>query len=347
LHRQRGRLRLLLLTLLAFSYPIPARADSPVLAGVAGPGINLTYAYLAQDAGLWRKHGLNIKLLLFESGSTLAQVARSGEIKIAINSAPTTIAARAQGADSIIVAAAVNTLPYSLVAAKGITSWDQLKGKRVGISRFGSGTDTAIRLVCKKFGLDPAKDLTILQGGTQPTRLQALAAGAIDATLVSPPLDFVAKKQGWSIVVNIAQLGIPYPQLVIETTDRLNRDNPKLVKDFLKGFVETIYYAARFKDETKKTIMKHLRISDPEILDATYESFIKVTDYSAEPSLEGIRNAIDEVALRVPAVKNKKPQYFVDMRFLKELQSEKFFKQLENPSSYSETASPARIEVSR
>jgi len=79
-------LRLLLLTLLAFSYPIPARADSPVLAGVAGPGINLTYAYLAQDAGLWRKHGLNIKLLLFESGSTLAQVARSGEIKIAINS---------------------------------------------------------------------------------------------------------------------------------------------------------------------------------------------------------------------------------------------------------------------
>ena len=318
-----------------------------MLAGVAGPGINLTYAYLAQDAGLWQKHGLNIKLLLFESGSTLAQVARSGEIKIAINSAPTTIAARAQGADSIIVAAAVNTLPYSLVAAKGITSWDQLKGKRVGISRFGSGTDTAIRLVCKKFGLDPAKDLTILQGGTQPTRLQALAAGAIDATLVSPPLDFVAKKQGWSIVANIAQLGIPYPQLVIETTDRLNRDNPKLVKDFLKGFVETIYYAARFKDETKKTIMKHLKISDPEILEATYESFIKVTDYSAEPNLEGIRNAIDEVALRVPAVKNKKPQDFVDMRFLKELHSEKFFKQLENPSFYSETASPARIEVFR
>jgi NitT/TauT family transport system substrate-binding protein len=347
LHRQRGRLRLLLLTLLAFSYPIPAHADSPVLAGVAGPGINLTYAYLAQDAGLWRKHGLNVKLLLFESGSTLAQVARSGEIKIAINSAPTTIAARAQGADSIIVAAAVNTLPYSLVAAKGITRWDQLKGKRVGISRFGSGTDTAIRLVCKKFGLDPAKDLTILQGGTQPTRLQALAAGAIDATLVSPPLDFVAKKQGWSIVVNIAQLGIPYPQLVIETTDRLNRDNPKLVKGFLKGFVEAIYYSAKYRDETKRVITKYLKISDPEILDATYESFIKVTDYSAEPSLEGIRNAIDEVALRVPAVKNKKPQDFVDMRFLKELQSERFFKQLENPLFYSETASPARIEVSR
>jgi NitT/TauT family transport system substrate-binding protein len=330
LHHQRRRLRLLLLSLLAFSYPVTARAESPVLAGVAGPGINLVYAYLAQDTGLWRKYGVDVKLLLFESGSTLAQVARSGEIKIAINSAPTTIAARAQGADSIIVAAAVNTLPYSLITAKGITSWDQLKGKRIGISRFGSGTDTAIRLICKKFGLDPAKDLIILQGGTQPTRLQALLAGALDATLVSPPLDFIAKKQGWSVLINVAQLGIPYPQLVIETTDRLNHDNPKLVKGFLKGFVEAIYYSARFKNETKKVITKYLKISDPEILDATYESFIKVTDYSAEPNLDGIRNAIDEVALRVPAAKTKKPQEFVDMRFLKELQSETFFKQLEN-----------------
>ena len=301
-----------------------------MLAGVAGPGINLAYAYLAQETGLWKKHGVDIKLLLFESGSTLAQVARAGEIKIAINSAPATIAARAQGADSIIVAAAVNTLPYSLVTAKGITSWDQLKGKRIGISRFGSGTDTAIRLICKKFGLDPAKDLIVLQGGTQPTRLQALSAGAIDATLVSPPLDFVAKKQGWPVLMNIAQLGIPYPQLVIETTDRLNRDNPKLVKGFLKGFVEAIYYGAKFRDETKRVITKYLKISDPEILDATYESFIKVTDYNAEPNLDGIRNAIDEVALRVPAAKTKKPQDFVDMRFLKELQSETFFKQLEN-----------------
>jgi NitT/TauT family transport system substrate-binding protein len=330
LHHQRRRLRLLLLSLLAFSYPVTARAESPVLAGVAGPGINLVYAYLAQDTGLWRKYGVDVKLLLFESGSTLAQVARSGEIKIAINSGPTTIAARAQGADSIIVAAAVNTLPYSLITAKGITSWDQLKGKRIGISRFGSGTDTAIRLICKKFGLDPAKDFIILQGGTQPTRLQALLAGALDATLVSPPLDFIAKKQGWSVLINVAQLGIPYPQLVIETTDRLNHDNPKLVKGFLKGFVEAIYYSARFKNETKKVITKYLKISDPEILDATYESFIKVTDYSAEPNLDGIRNAIDEVALRVPAAKTKKPQEFVDMRFLKELQSETFFKQLEN-----------------
>ena len=134
------------LAALILAAPLPARAQKPVMIGVAGPAVNLTYAYLTQDAGLWRKHGVDARVVLFESGSTLAMVARSGEVSFAINSGPTVIAARTQGADSVMVAVMVNTLPYSLVTAKGITTWNQLRGKRVGISRFGSGTDTAIRL---------------------------------------------------------------------------------------------------------------------------------------------------------------------------------------------------------
>lgn len=309
--------------------PFSAHADAPLMVGVAGPAISLTYAFVAQDAGLWKKHGLDARVIVFEAGSTLAQVARSGEIKFAVNSGPTTIAARTQGADSVIVAAAVNKLPYSLVTAKGITKWSDLKGKKVAISRFGSGTDTAIRLVSKKFGLDPAKDFVLLQGGTQPSRLQALAAGAIDATLVSPPLDLTAKKQGYPILVNIADLGFFYPQLVVETTDRFNRESPRVVKSFLKGFIEGVYYVAAHKEETKKIITKYLKTSDPEILEATYQSFMQVTDYGANPNIEGIRNAIDEVAQRVPAAKAKKPEDFIETRFLRELEAEGFFKQLQ------------------
>jgi NitT/TauT family transport system substrate-binding protein len=241
---------------LTFSFlkPVWAQTNKSLLAGVAGPAISLTYAFVTQDVALWEKHGLDARVVVFEAGSTLAQVARSGDVKFAINSGPTTIAARTQGADSVIIAAMVNTLPYSLVVAKGITKWSDLKGKKIAISRFGSGTDTAIRLVCKKFGLDPAKDIIILQGGTQPSRLQALAAGAIDGTLVSPPLDLTAKKQGYPILVNIAELGIPYPQLVIETTDRFNRESPQAVRSFLKGFIEGVHYVATHKEETKKII---------------------------------------------------------------------------------------------
>ncbi|MGZ9256466.1 MAG: ABC transporter substrate-binding protein [Candidatus Binatia bacterium] len=331
-HHHRLSLQALLTLLLALVMPYQARADKPVMIGVASPAVNLIYAYLAQDAGLWRKYGIDARVILFESGSTLAQVARSGEVSFAINSGPTTIASRTQGADTIMVAATVNTLPYSVVAAKGITTWNQLKGKRVGISRFGSGTDTAMRLVVKRYGLDPVKDLVILQGGTQPSRLQAVLAGSLDATLVSPPLDLTAKKQGLSILVNIADLGIPYPQLVIETSERFNREQPLLVKNFLKGFIETAHYAAAHKEETKKTITKYLKTNDLEILEATHKSFLQVTDYSGMPSIEGIRNAMDEVAARVPAVKNKKPEDFVDTRFLKELEKEGFFKQFQKKS---------------
>ena len=323
---------MLVFLVLITAYPCQVIADSPMIAGVAGPSVNMIYAYVPQDAGLWKKHGLDVRMVLFEAGSTLAQVARAGEVKFAVNSGPTTIASRTQGADSVIIAISVNTLPYSLVTAKGITKWADLKGKKIGISRFGSGTDTAIRLVCKKFGLDPAKDLVIIQGGTQPSRLQALIAGSLDATLVSPPLDLKAKQQGLTILVNIAELAIPYPQLVIETTDRFARENPRAVKNFLKGFLEGVYYTASHKDETKKLITKYLKESDPEILEATYQSFIQVTDYSANPNLDGLRNAIEEVGTRVPAAKSKKPEDFIDTRFLKELEKEGFLKQFQKRS---------------
>jgi ABC-type nitrate/sulfonate/bicarbonate transport system substrate-binding protein len=155
-----------------------------------------------------------------------------------------------------------------------------------------------------------------------------LAAGAIDATIISPPLDITAKKQGYPILVNIADLGIPYPQQVIETTDAFTRENPRAAKNFLKGFIEGVRYATTHKEETKKVMTKYLKTTDPEILEATYQSFVQVTDQSGYPNLDGIRNAMDEVAQRVPVVKGKKPEDFINTRFLKELEKEGFLKQI-------------------
>lgn len=322
----------LTLLLLVGTYPLSAQANSPLMTGVAGPAINLVYALLTKDAGLWQKHGLDARVVVFESGSILAQAALSGEVKFSISSGPATIASRVQGADTIILAAMVNTLPYSIVAAKNITRWDQLKGKKIAVSRFGSGTDTAVRMVLKKYGLDPVKDVVILQVGTQPARIQALAAGVIDATIVSPPLDFQAKKQGYQILVNIADLKIPYPQLVVESTERYVKENRQTVKSFLKGFIEGVHYAANRKNETKKIMTKYLKTVDPEILDIAYQNFLETTDYSGRPNLDGIRNAMDEVAARVPAVKSRKPEEFVDTRILRELEKEGFFKQFQKKS---------------
>ncbi len=206
----------------------------------------------------------------------------SGEAKMSVTSGPVTIASRTQGGDAIGIASCVNTPPYSIVAAKGITRWDQLKGKRIAMSRFGSGTDTSLRLVLRKFGIAANKDLIVLQLGTEPSRYQALLAGKIEATIISPPLDLMAKKDGFNILVNIPDLGIPYRQQTVETSDRFIREHPQTVKNFLKGFIEGVHFAANNKEHTQKAILKYLQTSsDPEILEATYQSYLQVTDYAS------------------------------------------------------------------
>jgi len=149
------------LGLALFASPVALLAIEQPIVGIAGPAINMIYAFVARDAGLFQKYGVDPKLVIFDSGSVLAQAALAGDAKISVTSGPVTIASRSQGADAILVASCVNTPPYSIVAAKNITRFEQLKGKRIAMSRFGSGTDTSLRLVLRKFGLDPHKDLMV------------------------------------------------------------------------------------------------------------------------------------------------------------------------------------------
>jgi NitT/TauT family transport system substrate-binding protein len=314
--------------LLLSPFSLPAQTQTTVVVGVAGMSAALIHPFVARDAGLFQKHGIDARLVLFEGGSLLAQAAMAGEVKFSVTSGPVTIASRSAGADTIAVAGYINTLPYNLVTAKGITSLEQLKGKKIAISRFGSNTDTAVRLLLEKVGLNPAKDVTIVQVGAQPTRFQALVAGTIEATIIAPPFDITAKKQGYNVLVNLADLSIPYPQQVVETTDRFIRENPQAVKNFLKGFIAGIHYGLTNKEGAKKIMAKYLKITDPEIMEATYASYAQTTDRRAFPNMQGFRYAVEELARRVPAAKDNKAEDFVNMRFLNELEKEGFFKEL-------------------
>ena len=313
--------------LLLSPLPLPAQTQTPVVVGVAGMSASLIHPFVARDAGFFQKYGIDARLVLFEGGSLLAQAAMAGEVKFSVTSGPVTIASRSAGADTIVVAGYINTLPYNLVTAKNITSLEQLKGKKIAISRFGSTTDTAVRLLLEKVGVNP-KDVTIIQMGAQPSRFAALVAGTLDATIIAPPFDITARKQGYNVLVNLAELGIPYPQQVIETTDRVIKENPLLVKNFLKGFIAGIHYGLTNKEGAKKIIAKYLKVADPEILEATYASYVQTTDRRAFPNIEGFRYGLEEVAKRLPAAKDKKPEDFINMRFLNELEKEGFFKEL-------------------
>jgi len=301
---------------------------NPIVVGVGGLAGNLIHPFVSKDAGFFQKYGVDARLVLFQGGTLLTQAAMSGDVKISIAAGTATIASRSQGADSIIVSCYMNTLDYSLVAAKGITHWQQLKGKRIAISRFGSSTDTAVRLVLEKLGMSPERDVVIVQIGAQPTRFQALVAGSVDATIIAPPFDVTAKRQGYPILVSMFEQGIAYPHGVIETTDRFVNENPQLIKNFLKGFIAGIQYGFTNKEGTKRVMAKYLNMTDPEILEATYQTYLQTTDRRTWPNLTGMRFAVEEVAKRVPSVKGKKAEEFINTKFLDELEREGFFKEL-------------------
>jgi NitT/TauT family transport system substrate-binding protein len=322
--------RLLVFWLLVLSLPSHsfAQALTPVPVGIAGLNNNTIHSYISRDTGLFRKYGVDAKLVVFQAGSLLAQASMAGEVKISMIAGPVSIASRSAGSDSVIVAALINTVPYKMIVAKGISRSDQLKGKRIGISRFGSSTDTAVRLFLAKFALSADKDVVIVQAGEQSNRFAALVAGTIDATIVGVPLDITAQKQGYPVLADLAQLQIPYPQAIVETTDRIIRDEPQLVKSYLKGLIAGIHYGVTNPERTKAILDQYVKIKNPEFLEATYQDYVHITDPKAYPNMEGIRFALEEVAKRLPAAKTRKPEEFVNLRFLQELEREGFFKEL-------------------
>ena len=307
---------------------LSAQSLTAVPVGIAGLNNNTIHSYVSRDTGLFRKYGVDARLVVFQAGSLLAQASMAGEVKISMVAGPVTIASRAAGSDSIIIGALINTLPYKMIVAKGITRSDQLKGKKIGISRFGSSTDTAVRLFLAKFALNADKDVVLVQAGEQANRFAALAGGTIDATIVGVPLDVTAQKQGFPVLADLAQQQIPYPQAIVETTDRLIREEPQLVKNYLKGLIAGIHYGITHPDPTKAILDKYVKIKNPEFLSATYQDYVQITDPKAYPNIEGIRLALEEVAKRSSAAKGKKPEEFVNLRFLQELEKEGFFREL-------------------
>ena len=167
-----------------------------------------------------------------------------------------------------------------------------------------------------------------MQAGEQANRFAALAAGTIDATIVGVPLDITAQKQGFPVLADLAQQQIPYPQAIVETTDRLIREEPQLVKNYLKGLIAGIHYGITHPEPTKAILDKYVKIKNPEFLSATYQDYVQITDPKAYPNIEGIRVALEEVAKRSPGAKGKKSEEFVNLRFLHELEKEGFFRDL-------------------
>ena len=293
--------------------------------GYSGTGLNNYVLEMGRRAGLFRKNGLDLEIVYVNSGSLLNQALIAGTFDISFSQGSEAMMAKLRGADMRITAVVANRFNHVYLTAPAITSIKQLKGKKVAVSRFGSGSHFQSNLALKEGGLDPEKDVTILQIGNSAARMAAILSGTVDGTIMAA--DFVpkAKKEGFNIVADLADTKIEYPFLSLNFMGSYIDHNLKMVKALIKGMSESIRVLQTDSAAAKAVVRTVLRTDDVDTIEYATMRSIRVLDRRPFPTVAGIQTVLDELG-KEPKAKSMKFEDFVDLRALRALEQEGVFK---------------------
>ena len=285
--------------------------------------------WIAEEVGLFRKYELDFQLVYISSSPMVTAALLSGDGEVAINGGEGIIRAFLQGAtDLVFVASAKNTLTHSILAKPEIKKPEDLKGKKLGVSRLGSNSHYFVIQALRQYGMEPA-DVNFIQTGGQVENLLALFNGAVDAaTMTGPSGGTKAIAQGFRYVVYGPELHIPFAAATLVTRRSLMRARGPVVEKFVRVMAEAVKIMFADKELTYKVLGKQLRISDRKILDAAYDEEIKVMEPRLEFKTEAFQAILDETAKVDPRAKKIKPQDLIDRRYLDGLEKSGFFDKL-------------------
>ena len=316
----------LLAVVVAVGAPAEAQDLKRIKIGYPAVSYNQVHIWVAKDAGLFKKQALDVEVIFFRGGQMATQALVAGDPPIV--NIGTVVQAGLQGHDVVLIASSESAYNYSVVARPGVARIEQLKGKRLGVSGFGSASHNAALILFKKFNLEPNKDVAVVVAGPTMERLAAVDAGRIDATILTPSEMPRARKQGLVEVYDMLDLGIEVQGNGFATSRSFIRSNREIALSALKGYVEALFYIPRNREETRRITAKYMRTTDPEVLDATYDWFVKRVSKKPYPTLRGIQYLLDEVASKLPNAKSAKPEQFVDLSLLQQLEREGFFTEM-------------------
>jgi NitT/TauT family transport system substrate-binding protein len=296
--------------------------------GYSAQAGSLAPIWITKEAGIFKKHGLDVELIFIPGGPTAVAALLSGEVPVTVVGGPAVVTSNLAGSDLVMIAGIVNTFAFQIVTVKPITSYQQLKGKRLGVNRFGASPDVAARFALKHMGIDP-KEITILQLGEQSTRLTAMMAGQLEAAVFLPPITTMAQKQGMNVLLDLAELGAEFQITGLGSSQKFLTQHRSTAIKFMQAFVEGIRYYKTHKPESVKAIAKYMKINDMEAVSATYDYFApKIVPQKPYPSLKGIKALIDLAANDKPELRSLSPERFVNTSILKEIDESGFIDRL-------------------
>lgn len=271
--------------------------------------------WVAEVGGLLTKNGLDAEIIYTRAA---IETLIAGEVQFGQMTGALMFSARLQGADPVMLAGVQDFLNDRLVVRPNINSVEELKGKRVGVFRFGSASHLRLLNVLPRYGLGE-RDVTFLQVGDTPERLIALHGGSIDATLLSPPDHFQALRGGVKILLNLRDLNVPYQGTGLVTTQRLLARNRDLARRFVKSFVEAIHLVKTNPTLSKRAFAKYRQTKDDKRIEDAYQTLREIVKPKPYPSLEGFRTIIKDASDRIAAARTANPKDFMDASLLEEL----------------------------
>ncbi len=280
------------------------------------------------EAGLFKKQGLDVELVYISGAPVGTAALMSGEVAVSQGGVVGSINSNLKGAGTYIFLGGADRFPYQLVVSPGINQVSDLKGKRFAVSRIGSADHTAAMFVLPALGVQPDKDLNIIQAGSVPSRFAALVNGSVTATLLIPPETVKAKELGYRVLTNFADIDIAYQQNGVYTTRTLINRNPDMLRRFTIAYSEGNHYIRVNPTGTQKIMQKYLHGDGKAIAEAYTEVVVKATPKIPYPSKPGIQTLLNFVAKTMPEAAAAKPDDFIDARFVKELNDSGFYARL-------------------
>jgi NitT/TauT family transport system substrate-binding protein len=324
-------LRLLMLSVLISYVGVDRVIAEPLRVGIPGLSAEFAPVWAANDRGLLKKYGFESEIIAMQGGTQLAQAVIGASIPVAVMGGAYLTAA-VRGADLVMIATHMDKFPYSLIVKPNIKRVEDLKGTKLAISRFGSSSDAGLRVALQKLGLNPDKDVTILQVGGQTERFAALKGGSVDGTVVIPPLSGAAQRLGYNALINMTELGIPYPQEGVVVSRQMIGSRRETIIRFLKAYIEGVKELKTDKEFAIAVMAKHLRLDRKKDREALEDSFkeVVIEQMLKVPSinLEAIKVGLDLLGKDKPARASSNPRDYVDGSLMQELVKSGFTEQL-------------------
>jgi NitT/TauT family transport system substrate-binding protein len=315
------------LALVLHCAPWSAAAET-LIVGSAAPSAGQCALMMARDLGFFNTQDLDVDLVFFDSGTESMQALVSGRVPINVGGASAVVNAALAGADVVLIAGFVNGFAYSLVVVPEIKTPADLKGKALGVNRFGSSQDFATRLVLTRLGLQPDRDVTLLQLGASSARVAAMRARSIQGAVLEPASLAVARRLGFTELADVARLGVRYPLEAVAVPRAFARSHPETLRRFFRGLLLGIHAFRTRPDDARQCIRTYLKVEDPDVMATVYASYAPLVEPRPFVPLEGVQTVLDELASRNPQARAARPEDFVDMGLLKEIDASGFIDRL-------------------